>query len=474
MEQPLALTCTAIPSQDYVGSVILGMDYRHIPISSPSVLDVIATTTSSTLQQHLCHTLFYFLVIIFRISATFGDLNGYVFFSQVISTPLYMRLFVSANQANYYEYNKTYLRVVYSFYGIWNLDFFRLLYKPYCIDRHISAQGIISLDYIVAFYPLILIVCTYFFVVLHERDCKLIFFLWKPFHRYFARFRSQWNIKRSLIHAFSTFLLLSYVKILNVSFDLLRPTIAIRSPYAKVRAYFYFDPSIFMFDSHHSFFFALAVFVTLLCVIVPLILMLSYPCRCFHRIVNINHPEFYIFMDTFTGCYRQKPSYCKSFAGIYFILRIVILIVFEVTPTLIYIPTISAVVMLAAILFVLARPYKKLSHNLTDAIFLIHLAMCYNLQGEVLTTKVYDSKHFYFVYLFSFALALPLLYPTFLVLRFSYHSSVVQRVLHEFCYHWSVVRKIRETCMHRESQELLDSVRVSEPRYGSIPTVEAQ
>ena len=158
-------------------------------------------------------TIFYFVVVTFRVSATSGDLNGYVFFSQVITSPIYMRLFVNAIHAGHHRhyYSGTYMKVIFSFFGIWNLDFFRLLYKPFCINFHWSAANVLTLDYLVGFYPLVLILVTYAFIVLHEKGCGIVVCLWRPFHRFFARFRRQWSIKKSLVHAFSTFILLSYV-----------------------------------------------------------------------------------------------------------------------------------------------------------------------------------------------------------------------------------------------------------------------
>ena len=41
---------------------------------------------------------------------------------------------------------------------------------------------------------------------------------------FWARIRREWYIRKSLVDVFATFLLLSYVKILNVSISLLIPT----------------------------------------------------------------------------------------------------------------------------------------------------------------------------------------------------------------------------------------------------------
>lgn len=373
-------------------------------------------------------TVFYLIVITFRISATSGNLNGYIFFCQVITSPVYMRLFVNATKSNHYVHWEHYIKTVYTFYGIWNLDFFRLLYRPFCIQPHLTAQFVLALDYLVALYPLILIILTYIFVVLHERGCKVIVFLWKPFHKFFARFRSQWAIKKSLVHAFSTFIVLSYVKILSVSFDLLLPTYAHRSPSFARAVYFYYDPTI-LFDGHSAFYFFVAALCTLICVLSPILLLLAYPCRCFQRLMNIKSLTVHIFMDTLIGCYRQEPAYCRGFAGIYFLLRLLTLMIFELTLSLIYISSISAIIMSAAIVFAMARPYKKLSHNVTDVVFLIYLAICFNIQSAVLFSQVYENYHTIFVSVFAVLLSLPVIYPVCIFLGFLYtRSSLMQKI----------------------------------------------
>ena len=92
--------------------------------------------------------------------------------------------------------------------------------------RHsaITQIQLLSLDYIIAVYPLVLIVIIYTLVRLHYKNCRVVAWLWRPFIRCFARFRRQWDIQNSLVDAFATFLLLSYVKFLSVSLDILTPS----------------------------------------------------------------------------------------------------------------------------------------------------------------------------------------------------------------------------------------------------------
>ena len=53
------------------------------------------------------------------------------------------------------------LRVLTFLYSMWNLDFFRLSFKPLCLHPHISTVQVISLDYVIACCPLLLIPLTY-------------------------------------------------------------------------------------------------------------------------------------------------------------------------------------------------------------------------------------------------------------------------------------------------------------------------
>ena len=111
--------------------------------------------------------------------------------------------------------------IYFGFLSIWKLDFFRLAYTPFCLHSNTSTLQVLSLDYIIAAYPLALIILTYTLVRLHYHNCRLVVWLWRPFIGCFAHCRRQWDIQNSLVDVFATFLLLSYVKFLSVSFDIL-------------------------------------------------------------------------------------------------------------------------------------------------------------------------------------------------------------------------------------------------------------
>ena len=119
------------------------------------------------------------------------------------------------------------------------------------ICLNISTLQTLMLDYAIAIYPLLLVITTYALVELHARDCRLVILLWRPFHRCCARFYRIVDIQISLIKAFATFLLLSYVKLLNSTLDILLPTVVYNVHQEIVGVHVYYDASYKYFSKDH-------------------------------------------------------------------------------------------------------------------------------------------------------------------------------------------------------------------------------
>ena len=90
-----------------------------------------------------------------------------------------------------------------------------------CKPKH-GEPTCICMEYIEAFHPLTLILITYICIKQHDHNFRAVVLLWKPLHRCFAYFRRSWDSEASVVNAFATFLLLSFTKILFVSFTLLK------------------------------------------------------------------------------------------------------------------------------------------------------------------------------------------------------------------------------------------------------------
>ena len=125
---------------------------------------------------------------------------------------------------HYYATLSVPLKVTTSIFCVVNLDFFRLVYPPFCLHPNANIFQILSLDYLVALYPFLLIFMSYVLVTAYDKRYRLVVWMWRPVQRCVHCHRNTLNICTSLIEIFATFILFSSVKILGVSVQILAST----------------------------------------------------------------------------------------------------------------------------------------------------------------------------------------------------------------------------------------------------------
>ena len=274
-----------------------------------------------------------------------------------------------------------------SFYGVWNLDFLRLVYSPFSLNPSISTLQILALDYAVAAYPLFLIVVMYIIVELHDNDFRIVVWLWKPFRYCFACYRRQWDIRTSLVNSFATFFLLSYVKFLSVSFDLLIP-VSLYDVNGETISdkYLYYDGTIEYFGKQHLPYAILAIVVLILVNLLPVVLLLLYPCQCFQKLLNfcgLRCQALHTFIDVFQGCYKNRTdgTYDRRwFSAVYLLVRLAFLTVWAMIQSYMMGCFFEAMLLtLTATLVGVVQPYKSNVHNSVDVVLIVALALLCSL-----------------------------------------------------------------------------------------------
>ena len=323
-------------------------------------------------------TVFYLLVILFRISATSPRLHGYITTCQILTSPNLLRWFSVQvfDFAGEVYIAKVGLKGLCAFYSIWNLDFFRPMYTPFCVHPKMSTVQTFALDYAVALYPLLLTVLTYTLVTLHDRYI-VILWMWRPFYKCFRFFRKEWDLRTSPVSAFATFILLSYVKILNTSLDLLTPSILYDMNGNTIKQrYLSIDGTVEFFGSQHWPYALLALFMCSVFNILPLVLLCLYPCRCFHRCLNrfkLHSQTVHTFIEVFQGCFKTHPRDYRHFAVFYILLRIVNVFISSFAPGSLYLVLAATVMLFNTIAVAVVKPYKSSMANAID-IFLFSAA----------------------------------------------------------------------------------------------------
>ena len=330
-------------------------------------------------------TVFLIALVTLRISATSPLLNAFVLLCQVLTSPLQIEL-VSIHFGRARKSTNIVIALIMSLCGFWNLDFFRTLYPPFCLHPNMNILQILTLDYIIAAYPLLLIVITFCLVELHDHNCTIVVLLWKPFRRCFIRFHRQWDIRTSLIEAFASFLLLSYVKFLSVSLNFLLPVYLYNVHGEAMGPYLYYDGTVEYFGKQHLPYAILAIAVLIVFIILPPLLLCLYPCRAFQKILNfygLRCQALHTFMDAFQSCYKNGTNGtkdCRYLSAVYLFVRIIFFVITavscSVSVALFYFLS-GILFSLFAILIVIVQPYKSSIYNIIEIILILVLAISY-------------------------------------------------------------------------------------------------
>ena len=329
-------------------------------------------------------TLFFLTVMAFQIRLTAAPMASFIFYCQLAATTFSISVLSTALGRDSGIESK----LVNTAYGILNLDFFRLLIPPFCVSKHVKNIHILIFDYIAPFYSLFLVIVTYFCIELHDNNFRPLVWLWKPFYKCLGRFKRTWDIKESIIHTFATFLLLSYSRVIYVSFQLLHGTRLYNSEGIAVGpVVFYFDPTVVFFSKRHLPLAVIAIFVIAFFVLLPPLLLIMYPTRVFQRWFGYHRLRSWhavrIFVETFQWCYKDGTEGTRDFrslSGLYLVLRIgmqMAYIISTLSPgngsnTWIYSGVLFTIL---SLLFSLVRPYKSQNMNAVDSLLMALLAI---------------------------------------------------------------------------------------------------
>ena len=334
-------------------------------------------------------TVMYFLVVIFHIRATSSPLSAFVFMSQVVvytirlNVPLHVYI---ENKVAGFPYVT--LQVLLVLCGIWSLDFFRSVIPPFCVSSNIKTVHALTLEYLVGFYPIVLILITWACMKLHDNNFRPVVWLWRPFHKHFVHFRRRWDSTASIINAFTTFLLLSYSKILFVTFTLLYTFhIHYHTQTGEVtqgRCVLYYDATVECHSRQYFIFAAIAGCVLLLFIILPTVLLILYPTRLFRKCISCcgfrRWHALHMFVESFQGQYKDGTNGTFDFRMVsvsFLILRILILVSFLPNIVTVWPSSGLRCALYISVLFFysIARPYRSNICSNVDMLTLFLLAI---------------------------------------------------------------------------------------------------
>ena len=350
-------------------------------------------------------TFFIVFIFVFRVSVVSPELYGVISILQTVASPLNIRTL--AVGASYdYAVNRIF-QVSVTLLSIWNLDFFRTLVPGICLE--ITSLQVLALDYLIAIYPMAVTVIAFILFGLHNCGFKPIMVLFKPFHRIFARFRQEWNLRTSLIDAFITFFLLSTTKLFCVSVNFL-VSVALYAPNGQITDIrLYEDANIEYFGAVHYPYGILALLVSFLLILLPIALLLFYNTTCCQRCLVKTKLKSYLlqeFMDAFNRYYKDGSNGtidCRWFAAFYIINRLGFYLMLFFPITSLFYNLALMYTLLCAAVVLLVEPYKEeyKLHNVIEPCFLLVQACFLAGITGANASAVMDSAYIVFMLMFS-------------------------------------------------------------------------
>ena len=345
-------------------------------------------------------TFVFVIIIVFAISVVSGPINSFIFYAQTSTSPFLNIGFVMSvlgAQGTFTYSTRMSTVTVAALYDMWNLYIFRAIIPAFCLTNHLRILQAYALEYILAFYPLVVIVFLYVCIRLHASDFRPVVYCWKPFLNCFLRFRRSVDPKTSIIDAFATFILLSYVKLLFVAWRVLFPTHLLNGQGKIIKTFvFIYDPSIQFFHKEHLPFAILSIIVLLTFIAVPPIVLIFYQATFFQKCLTqckMNTQFLRTFVETFQGCYKDGTNGtrdCRYFAGLYFILRITVVLSFATVPLAII--GSALLYWCTALLFALVQPYKVHLYNVVDAVIFALMGTIFILI-TLIVINIQDTGH---------------------------------------------------------------------------------
>ncbi len=417
-------------------------------------------------MEYLPLTVLFVVIIFTGITPLSGSMNSFVMLSQLFSL-----LFSYGNQDQLIPLsgNKSlqYLvRFIRTLYGFWNLDFFRGLVDNFCVSSKLNNLQAISVHLLMPFYAPVLLLIASIFIFLHNRNCRLIVKIWKPFKRCLSHFPVPNDIKSYMIRLFVTFYILGYTKILHTC-TLLLVKGYVFSLNGNKSVVLLMSPDIEYFSHEHTLYATVALFLLITVIFTPAVLLTIYPlldkkCGQFTRLNFIVTT-----MDIFSSCFKNGEDGrmdCRHFAGGFLLLRIVAVMLFSAiwSPIVTYF-TITAVFFLASITVCVFRPYKKKLHNILDIIFFLLLTLGILCGSIANFSSTSDNLQIALVVFALISFLSPLLYASLYV---SYRLLKLIIVMVMCC---SKKRRQYEEVVNYDDYLTSSNEHAGLPNYGSTP-----
>lgn len=366
------------------------------------------------------------IMVLFKIKLTSGKFAGYGLFAQMIGSKIFDP---TAGIMSYRHVDRTPKTIYLTMYDIFNMKSFAFFVKPFCLFRTSNTLTVMSLDYAIAAFPLLLILVIWIMLQIRNRKCcaarqnRMSEFTSRTGYGAIndrentsdegnetitgpsndgTRDGGETNTGQQstswIADSITTSILLSYTKFSLTSLNILNVSQLFDAQGNSQGSRSYFAGQISMDSSEFIIPFALpAAVIILLCLMLPFMLFITAS----QKVRNCLSPDGKILqlVNSFQSCYADKFQF-RIFSSVYIFFRLGMLASLVFTQTLVQQYVIQQIaITLMIVLVAFLKPYsesQKLYHckcycniNFADTFLFLILGILNTGAIYMLTTENY-------------------------------------------------------------------------------------
>ena len=324
-------------------------------------------------------TLLFFVILIFNISFTSGNVNCFVFYAQILQ-PI---SFSGNRNIQLPRAIEIVQEIVTSIYNPFSLDFFTIEGLSFCLWKGSGFADVMIMKYVTVGVALALVLLT-IFLARHG-------FLRS---RIFTKFQTS---KSVIIHGLTAFFVLCYAQSVRVTAHLLNFNCLYTENFDCERYAVNRMGDWNYFQGDHVKYAVVAIIVFVFMIAIPPFLLITYPLlfrllgRCKlseSKLANLLSRLMPIqFLDAFQSSFKDRY---RLFAGLYFLHRTVILGIHVICQSWLQFYSIAQLQLIIALTVqAIFQPHKEKKHNIIDTLLFANLASI-----NIITFYYYAAKDF--------------------------------------------------------------------------------
>ena len=252
-------------------------------------------------------TIFFFVLVIFRLNIMFGPMFGYIIFCQyyVVAIRSY-KITYDSLLAFLPSPLVTLTRISTTISAVWNLLFFRFVIPPFCISSNITGIHVHMLGFVTALIPICLVFLTYAGLELNVKKLPGVWYLCHLLHKMYC---PDFSLSDSVVHAFATFILMSMTLVTYETQTMVSGVDLYDVHGNSIGRRMYTDPTITMYSGPHLPFLCFALLLMFILVLCPAVVLIVYPTSLYQTftqcISSRTQISIKIFVETFQGTFKD-------------------------------------------------------------------------------------------------------------------------------------------------------------------------